>query len=1120
MIGRVTKVLAESGAELSHEELLDALWLARKLPPGTAPLARALTPTAGPAPSGTPRDDAPSELPAPPVEPAAPAGGPGERPAPAAAVPHAASPLLAAARPRPHGDDPLAAAGTDTRRSPAVAVRAPDSRLIEAGQLRLGKSLWPLRRRYPDRARREPDIGRTVAAIADSGLPEIVTRPARTRWLSLALVVDDGVSMVLWHRLAAEIRTLMERAGAFRDVRVYGLHTRDGGPYLRPGPFRADGRPRSTDTLGDPTGHTLVLVVSDGVGEAWRDGGMRRAMERWARCGPTAIVHALPAHLWAGTGIGAQRWRVTSHRRGGPTRAWHVTDPDLPPGLVDFDSVPVPVLEPTPAAIADWARLVASPGGTALLPLWNGGRPRSGRSAAPEADTHAGARRGDDAEAVLRFRDAATPEAYRLAAHLAAVSPVTPPVMRLVQSALGPPTDAGHLMEVFLGGLMHQLAADPPDLLPHHRRFDFTDDARRVLLGAVAPRELLRTTEAVTARVEAAVGRAPVFPAWVGHPDGPAVIEDTGRSFGWLREQVLARLGVPVTGATPAPPPPPPEELPAGWEPLWPEDPRRLGRFRLTARSGRGWGHVTMYLGEDENGTGAVVRVPSPGDVGGRTPAGDLVATEAACLGRMGGRHAPELLDARVRHPSEPDWVAMARVHRRAGDPSAAPAPNLRDVLDEQGGEVPAERFLRIGRGLAEAVDRAHTLGLVHGALGPRSVLVTDHDEVHLVSWMTAGFDGTVSPHRGLFPVREAYLAAGGEEPSPTPASDVYALGSMLLSLLMGKWGDPRAVDGQHVTPATTRIGPVLLGTLWNCLHRSPERRPTAAELVNAFAEELAVPHAATPRGEALDAFIRQARDLARDEPELYGGVLGQALRMRANGYAGSHRSAEAIADLSEAVIVYRDVASRDPENHHPGLAMTLNNRAVKLCEAGRRDEALLAASEAETLFRRLQDLAAPWVEHGHAVTLNNLSNVLAELGRHEEALVAVEEAVVLHRRLSATDPTTPGGGLAMSLATLGNRLGALGRHEEALVAAQEAVHLYRSLRGNRVDHAVSLNNLAVRFIHLERYEEAAEALSESAGIVAHHPVDPSEPTPAVFRQSHRIAALLDTLARGRDDSL
>ncbi|MFE2500262.1 hypothetical protein ACFXKX_14795 [Streptomyces scopuliridis] len=54
---------------------------------------------------------------------------------------------------------------------------------------------------------------------------------------------------------------------------------------------------------------------------------------------------------------------------------------------------------------------------------------------------------------------------------------------------------------------MHELDADGADRLPHHRRFDFTDNARQVLLSAVSPRELLRTAEAVTRRIGAAVGR-------------------------------------------------------------------------------------------------------------------------------------------------------------------------------------------------------------------------------------------------------------------------------------------------------------------------------------------------------------------------------------------------------------------------------------------------------------------------------------------------------------------------------------------------------------------------------------------------------------------------------------
>ncbi|PGH47079.1 hypothetical protein, partial [Streptomyces sp. Ru87] len=45
MPGRLRKVLADSGVQLSREELLDALWLARVMPgTDTSPLARAASP--------------------------------------------------------------------------------------------------------------------------------------------------------------------------------------------------------------------------------------------------------------------------------------------------------------------------------------------------------------------------------------------------------------------------------------------------------------------------------------------------------------------------------------------------------------------------------------------------------------------------------------------------------------------------------------------------------------------------------------------------------------------------------------------------------------------------------------------------------------------------------------------------------------------------------------------------------------------------------------------------------------------------------------------------------------------------------------------------------------------
>jgi CheY-like chemotaxis protein len=521
MFGHLREILAKSGIDLADEELLDVLWLARNLPGDVRPMARRPLPAApsqqdtGQGKSRTETDD-----PSP----------PGVHPPPDA-VSHRLFPLHAAPRGKAGGTlEP------DLYR--AHAVRAPGPHALPSGHPTLGRALRPLRQRLPDRRRRALDVARTVDAMAETGLPEIVTSPARSRWLSLALLIDDGVSMVLWKRLASEIRTLTERAGAFRDVRVFGLDTRNPqAPLLRNRPFRQQGPYLPPAALCDPTGGTLVLMVSDGVGDAWWDGRMSEAAALWARRQPTAILQVLPFRLWPNSGITTRPWHVTSVRRGGPTTAWHVTDPTLPADLAGFHAAPVPVLEPTLAALGDWARLVASPSASAVLPLWDTGQPVP-RHWRAEIQQEA------DAEAVLRFRGAASPEAYRLAAHLAAVAPVTPPVMRMVQEALGPPTDAGHLVEVLLGGLMRNATADPTGRSPQPEFFDFADDARRILLGTLPARELLRTTRLIADRLAASVRHSPSFTAWVAHPGGAAAVDTPERSFARLEERLLKRLGV------------------------------------------------------------------------------------------------------------------------------------------------------------------------------------------------------------------------------------------------------------------------------------------------------------------------------------------------------------------------------------------------------------------------------------------------------------------------------------------------------------------------------------------------------------------------------------------------
>ncbi|MFD5941755.1 SAV_2336 N-terminal domain-related protein [Streptomyces griseus] len=827
-LGRIRRALAADGEPLDAEELLDVLWLAARLPPSAATaLARAAALAEPPAVDPAHRDADGSTPFAPP--------SPGHDAPDLATSDTEPGPVL-----RPAGETGLHAAPLVRQppaRSdrPAMAVRAPGVKALGGAELRLGRALRPLKQMRPDFLRSELDINATVTAMAETGLPEAVLRPATTRWLDLTVLVDDGVSMLLWQGLAGELRRLLERCGAFRQVRVHGLGTRGPtGPRLRSRPYGASAATLPLSAVLDPAGNTLLLVVSDGVGRSWRDGSMHEALLRAASAGPTAVVHTLPRRLWAGTGIGARSWRVTARRRGAANRSWHIEDPLLPPELAPFDGVPVPVLATDGDVIGTWAQLIGSPGETAVLPLLT---PPPGTVTAPpppgspRRDRTVGAR-----EAVSRFRDSASTDAYRLAAHLASVAPLPVPVMRIVQHAVAPAVDTSHLVEVFLGGLMH--SADEVERPPHQRAFDFTEETRQILLGTVPPAELMRTTRRVTAHLSELGGSPADFPAWLPHPGGEdRVSADSRKPFGWVGETLLRRLGVSPPDVSEYETPLPPDDelrpLPPGptlalhttrWRRLTVSDQRFEGRWALPYDVFAEYGPVESGVFLAHDGEGRLLVIRRPGD---EPDAHALIATEVLALQRMNGSCSPLLMAWEPDH--ERPWHAVLC----ALDDPTQPAPDLHDFT-VQHGLLHHAGLLTVARQLATGLARAHELGLVHGALTSGRVLIAGRD-AQILGWLTASVDGMDSRYWSVHRQHPRYRAPELNDATegPTREADVYALGCVLVEAAVGQ--------GYHGSPsdaleaAREALEPAFIGILRACLHDDPARRPPALQLRRAL---------------------------------------------------------------------------------------------------------------------------------------------------------------------------------------------------------------------------------------------------------------------------------------------
>ncbi len=549
-IAALVRALKQLGSDLSDEQIAEALWMLQYLPSPTVTPAAAVPLVAheegGAEPVRVPPprergDSAPSQggAPSPATEDRDGDQRSDQRTPEQRNAPDADATDEARAELKQRGGP---SAGTGSSGATGVSIYVPGEVALRNSRA-YARSLRALDRHERSRHRYALDEQETIRRLLEERVFLPVQRPERERWLALHLVLDYSRSMGIWHKLLAELRTIFVRLGVFKNVRIWAFDADNRAPTLRP--LAQHGRVGVSDlrpsALVDPTGRTLVLVVSDAVSPAWHAGTMAEAFEQWGKVGPTALLQVLPQHLWPRSSL-SQGWPVTlsgaartpSARLRLQARGRMARVRRLPLGTR------VPILALTPDSFRDWSQMVAGvPGASGAgyhlaLPI-EGEASTAALPARPR--TH-----GDDTEALKDFLRVTSPTAIELAKLLAVAPILSLPIIRTVQSKLLPASGQAHLAEIFLGGILRPLVADDD---PEEAIYTFVSGAREQLLSRAAHPDTRRAFKAVSSFIQEQARSSSRFRAFLDVPAGmgDSLADTVQAAFAQATAAVLRDLG-------------------------------------------------------------------------------------------------------------------------------------------------------------------------------------------------------------------------------------------------------------------------------------------------------------------------------------------------------------------------------------------------------------------------------------------------------------------------------------------------------------------------------------------------------------------------------------------------
>ncbi|MFV2195183.1 FxSxx-COOH system tetratricopeptide repeat protein [Nocardiopsis sp. LOL_012] len=366
-------------------------------------------------------------------------------------------------------------------------------------------SLRPFHIHIPDGAKTVLDRERTAHDYA-TALLENALRPAGERGgvpvpvmpvmsarrrlaITLTCLVDNGVSMLFQHPLAGAAVEAARRSGIFRDVReVHFDSEMTGAPDLSvPMGSRGQGH----------AGTDVILVLTNGVGRAWRDGGFRRWLADTAKRNTIAIVHLLNPRQWPISGINTVPAELTAPRSSLPALANGLYRAALSPDASQWGlsgageaSGPdlrtcVPVLSLNTERIYAWAMFATGRDKDAVfraqvLPVPG----RSPDAPADEWPRDAGPEppQREAKRLVRNFASQASPSAFRIAVALAAV-PLHVRFMDPVADHVLGRLSRAELTEILFSGLVRPITEEDGRPRGEGPAWDFLPGVRQELLA-------------------------------------------------------------------------------------------------------------------------------------------------------------------------------------------------------------------------------------------------------------------------------------------------------------------------------------------------------------------------------------------------------------------------------------------------------------------------------------------------------------------------------------------------------------------------------------------------------------------------------------------------------------